>query len=462
MTTETAPQPFFNSATGGPVGLQRRIIWQDDNDVPPAPGASWWDFWSNGGPIAPAPADVLRQVITGNAMRQPPIPGKVDVADASLGLGDLDPGNKAHLIAWANMVQGFTTEDLGSGAYRHHLGQLEAVNGIAPQQFAILSDNNTGLINRWDSVMSKNLSIKAASKANYSFTAQTTPGKFSHAGDAVQTSGTGSTAPYVRHRWPGNYLPDATDDDIYVEITTIPSGGVGALKCKTTATATFAGSAIPFTLGQWCYLTDQANALLGMGHGEQVQVQFPVGATLVANDVFKIPKRRLRWSPSLPLQRPIGETSLRIYFNGYEINAEGGYTLTAQCAGVTARESTGGTQRLGTQRIGFQDIQLQLVRRLINLDLQNALLQSQFVSFVIEALTDIYIPGTTVYYGCRFVLPFSHATGTGYDTVDGGQTRDETLVFKPAEAPDDTFSYLGDSFQSDLTVLFDTDIETVT
>ena len=451
---------FFGSGTGDPVRLQRRLAWQTVPEVPS--GSTFYDFLSNGGPVAPAPAEVVRQVIRNSAMRQPSLEGKYDVADSPLGMGDLDPTNKAHLMLWANFLQGYRSVNLSGGAFRHYLSQIERSANVAPLDLTLLSDNDTGLITRWSDVKAKALTLTAAAKANLAFQASVTPGKFDFAGDPTQTAGSGSTIPFIRHTWPGQFGPDATDADIYVEITTVPVSGVGGLKVKVGAAASFAGAEIPFTLGEWTYLNDQLNALLGQGHGEQVQFYEPVGATLTVNDIFKIPKRRLRWAPSYPLDRPIPEINLRAYFGGREIAAEGGYTLTGTLAGVTARESTGGRQRIGTQRIGFADVQLQLVRRLVDLDLQTALLQSNFVSFVVEALTDVLIPSTSVYYGWRFVMPFCRPIGTAYDVAAGGATRDETIVFKPYEAPDNSFLYNGDNFQAELTAICDTDVTTVT
>src|SRR5579863_685547 len=361
--------PFYQSATGDPTGLKRRIAWQSVEGVPATTG--FVDFINNGGPLAPDFTTIARQAIYNGFERAPALRGHSDVKDSALSFGDIDPGNKAHLMILANLLQGYRTTSSGA-AYLHHLSQVERATTVAPSWLTMLSDANIGLPARWADLRVKGIALNAAKGQNLALKPTLVPGKYDFWGDPMQSSGSGSTAPLLRHTSEAlNWVAaDASDNNVYIKVTAFNSGTQTAtIKVKVSLAATYPSATITVPLGQWVYLTDQNGAVIG-NRGEQVAVYFPVAATVVVNDEWNWPFRRPTWTPTYATERPIPEIDVRFYANGVELFTEGGWQLNCTVPGVTRRDGPGQRQGFGTIRTGLMDITLSATRRLISLDLQ--------------------------------------------------------------------------------------------
>lgn len=449
--------PFFNNATGDPIRSQRRLAPQLVAGVPATTG--FIDFLNDGGPVAPQPMNVPRQAIRNTSMRQRSLVGKTDVPNSLMEMGDLDPANKAQIMQLANFLQGYRTVSLDAGArFRHYLSEVELVTTAAAPFLTLLTDPNTGIIARYVDLRTQGFTLTAQARQNLKLGVTVVAGKYDFHGDAVQTSGSGSTPPILRHTSSLSLDADGTDEDIFVKVTTVGTGSLG-VKIKVGTASSFTGSEITVPLDTWTWITDQTGAPIGV-FSEQEQIYFPPGATAVVNDTFQVPRRRTRWTPSFGIDRPIGEVNIRAYLNGNQIEAEGGWSLTATCPGVARLEGPGGRQGHGTIRMGFTDIKVQATRRIVDLAFQRPLLNRDVVSLVFECKTDYFIPSTSTPYGFTFILPDLRLEGKAYDTEQGGTKQDEVVTFNAAQAPT-PFTYNSETFTADLTAIVDTDIATV-
>lgn len=446
--------PFYASAEGDPVRMQRKIGWQTALGVP-APAGNLIDFMSNGGPVAPSPTQIERAVIRNTTMRQAPIQSKSDVVGGPLDMGDLDVGNGAHLRAILSALGRYATTNPSGAHYRHRISQAGA-SAPTVNALTLYTDDDTGNPVRWVDVRASGFSLVCQNRANLRLTVPIAPGKFDMHGAVTQTSGTGSTLPELRHTWSGN-TEETDDTDIYVQVVT---ASPLTIKVKVGSATTYDGAAISVTPGTWQYLTYlTGNAPLGR-RDEQIQIYWPTSPTLVDADAFRILNRRARWSPSYGTARVLAEIQARFYLGTDEIVLDGGWTLTVAIPGVETRYAPGTSQPIGTFRSGFQDVSLQISRRMIDYTLQRALLERQTLSCVLEMKNDTLIGATSAYYGAAIVLPAVTLTGPAHSTDAGGTNRDETFTLMCKEAAS-AFVYNGLNFTADCEVVVDTDLATI-
>lgn len=445
--------PFFQSALGDPVRMQRRIGWQASAGVP---AATFTDFLSNGGPLAPSPTTIERAVIRSGSMRQPAIHSKTDIVGGPLDLGDLDPGNRAFPMFLLSALEKFDTTNPGAGAHFRH--RISGAKSSSPtvNLLTLLSDDDLGIPSRWVDVRAAGFTINCQNRSNLRMIVPIAPGKYDYWGAVSQTAGTGSTLPELRHTWSGNWDPTA-DKDIHIKII---DDSPLQIAMKVGAAATYDGPVLTITAAEWAYLTYLAGAVPLGDRAEQIMIRFPSTPTLVALDEFKILNRRARWTPSFGTARVLAETQARFFIGTEEIVLDEGWTLTHACPGVTTDYAPSTRQPIRTSRTGFQDVTLQVGRRLFDLTLQKPLLNRETLSVVCELKNDSLIGATSIPYGMAFVMPSVSLVGPGFSTDAGGQNRIETMVFQCKEAAS-AFSYAGLSFTADLEAVVDTDLATI-
>jgi hypothetical protein len=456
--------PFFANADGNPIRSKLRMAWQALPEVPATTG--WFDGLTDGGKLAGAPTAIDQKAITPSSSKLPSLPGHDDIKEAVLTFGDVDPGGKFLLMVLGNFLQGYRTDSPAAGSFLHRLGQAQLATAEAPRQLTLLHDQATGEVLRFCDGRIKGWTLNASKGQNLELNPVFVVGKRDLWGDPAQITGAGSTLPILRHDCSLQWLPDATDGDLFVKLTTVTGGAPAGIKVHSTAAGTFVGAEIPVTPGIWTYLTDQTNSPIGPRR-QQVQIYFPVGGTYVANDVFQFPKRRGTFVQSLNVRRPIPEVNLRLYIGGLQFRMEGGYSITATIPGVTRRDGAGEEQAYGTIRTGQWDLSITLTRRLVDLTLQSMLLQRLPAQLVIEAISDTLIPTTTVPYGLALVMPNVLFQGEGYGVEAGGAKQDETFKgdIRQADAGGGvTYGMPGctpETWTDDITALVTTDIATV-
>lgn len=106
-----------------------------------------------------------------------------------------------------------------------------------------------------------------------------------------------------------------------------------------------------------------------------------------------------------PTTRTVAETQFRFLLNGTPVYCDGGVTITENVPGASARLVGGGEQAIGTDRFGQHDVTVTINRRLVDLDLQKALMTADTVSLVAEGRNDVIVGTSTYYYGMAAVLP---------------------------------------------------------
>ena len=91
-------------------------------------------------------------------------------------------------------------------------------------------------------------------------------------------------------------------------------------------------------------------------------------------------------------------------------------------------------------------------RRLVNLDLQQALMTASSVSLVAEGRNDVIVGTSTYYYGMAAVLPnLTFDDGEMHDSDDGAQNRDEVMTLRAAPPESDfTFATPGQASITDI------------
>ena len=143
---------------------------------------------------------------------------------------------------------------------------------------------------------------------------------------------------------------------------------------------------------------------------------------------------------------------------GTPIYVDHGVTLNVDVPGAVTRYAAGGEQAIGTDRKGQHDITVSLDRRLVDLDLQKALMTADQVSLVIEGRNDTVVGTSAYYWGTAFVLPKLNVEGQMHDAEEGAQNYNEVMTMR-AFVPDSDFSYGGlTDIAADCEVIIDTDI----
>ena len=452
-------QPFFNSTAGDPASLTRMLAFQTTDGVP-CLDAALVPYKSYGGVLSPSPTNIRRQAILTRPMRELDMRSKVDNAGRTLHLGDADPSNHAQLAFLLSLFQGY---DLATadGHTRWRISQQQAIDGTQLlKKLTHINDSNQGIPIRHTDVIARSLELSISPRQNAFLRFGVEAGRFDF-WEVPTITGTGLVRPILRGTTPGNWDLDATDKDVFIKVISDDATTV-TFQAKEATAGSYSSSQVA-NKGEWTYVFTGASSTVPLGgRAAQVEVYFPTGAnnSFVDNDVFEFAKRRTLSvvDGDYPTPRPLAETQFRFEVNGEAICVDNGVTVNVDVPGAVTRYAAGGEQAIGTDRKGQHDVTVTLDRRLVDLELQKALMTADQVSLVIDGRNDTVV-GTSVYYwGMWFVLPYLSVEGTMHDAEEGAQNFNETLTLR-AFVPESDFSYGGiTDFAADLEVVVDTDL----
>ena len=452
-------QPFFNSTAGDPASLTRMLAFQTTDGVP-CLDAALVPYKSYGGVLSPSPTNIRRQAILTRPMRELDMRSKVDNAGRTLHLGDADPSNHAQLAFLLSLFQGY---DLATadGHTRWRISQQQAIDGTQLlKKLTHINDSNKGIPIRHTDVIARSLELSISPRQNAFLRFGVEAGRFDF-WEVPTITGTGLVRPILRGTTPGNWDLDATDKDVFIKVISDDATTV-TFQAKEATAGSYSSSQVA-NKGEWTYVFTGASSTVPLGgRAAQVEVYFPTGAnnSFVDNDVFEFAKRRTLSvvDGDYPTPRPLAETQFRFEINGEAIYVDNGVTLNVDVPGAVTRYAAGGEQAIGTDRKGQHDVTVTLDRRLVDLELQKALMTADQVSLVIDGRNDTVV-GTSVYYwGMWFVMPYLSVEGTMHDAEEGAQNFNETMTLR-AFRPESDFSYGGiTDFAADLEVVVDTDL----
>lgn len=460
-------QAFFNSEAGDPDSLTRLVYFQTQDGVP-ALDADLVPYKSKGGKFTPKPTSIRRATLFNRPMRERNMRSKVLTSGGALNLGDLDTGNHMQLCSLIQYHQGYASST-ANGHTRFRISQQQADDGTAVyDKLTHVNDSDIGIPVRHTDCLVGGLSLAILPGQNALFRANLVAGRHDFWGVPTVT-GTGVVKPILRGTtsdaaagFTGNWAADATDKDVYIKVISDDSTTV-TFQCKEASAGTYSSSQVA-TKGTWAFVYTGTSSTIPLGgRAAQVEVYFPVGAnnSFVDNDVWVFPKRRiLTVAPTdYPTPRVIAETQFRFLINGSPAYCDGGVTITETVPGAASRVVAGGEQAIGTDRFGQHDVFVTINRRMVDLDLQKALMTADTVSLVAEGRNDTIVGTSTNYWGCAAILPhLSFDEGELHDTEDGGGNRDEVFTLS-ASPPDSDFTYDGiTDISADIEWIVDTDL----
>lgn len=452
-------QPFFNSTAGDPASLTRLMAFQTADSVP-CLDAALVPYKSYGGVLSPSPTTIPRQAILTRPMRELAMRSKVDNAGRSLSMGDIDPSNHGQLMLLLSLLQGY---DLATadGHTRWRISQQQAIDGTQlTKKLTHVNDSNKGIPFRHVDMLARSLELAISPRQNASLKFGVEAGRFDF-WEIPTVTGTGVVKPILRGTTAGNWASDATDKDVFIKVMSDTATTV-TFQAKEATAGSFSSSQVA-TKGEWTDVYTGASSSVPLGgRAAQVQVYFPTGidGTFVDLDVWEFLKRRVLTvvDADYPTPRPLAETQFRFLLDGVPIYVDNGVTLNVDVPGAVTRYAAGGEQAIGTDRKGQHDVTVSLDRRLVDLDLQKALMTADTVSLVIEGRNDTVVGTSAYYWGAAFILPYLSVEGTMHDAEEGAQNYNETLTLR-AFKPETDFTYGSiTDISADLEVIWDTDL----
>lgn len=261
------------------------------------------------------------------------------------------------------------------------------------------------------------------------------------------------TAPVLANTYAGSWSADAADEDLYLTVTAFDGVDTYTLKAKIGSVAAYSSS---FTAKAgldsadnpiFTRMVDESGEGVGPW-SDQVRVHLPASGTYRIGDTYRIPKRRARWVQSLESERPISSVGLAAWVapevgeDLEEIRFEGGAQLATAWQTTEAIQDTPGRQGATVRRAGEMRTSVTLTRQIVDLRMQRGMHEATPMPLVLDAKTDVYIPGTTRPY--RFLAALAHCrlTGTLYGVAPGGQNTDEAPVYE-AGYPESALTYDG-------------------
>lgn len=444
-------QAFFNSQAGDPSSLVRMFYAQTADGIPAA-DASLIPYRNYGGKWTPSPKRIRRATINQRPMRELDIRSKVEMVGGLLNLGDLDPGNHMQLASLISFHQGYDVAT-ADGHTRWRISQQQAIDGTQTlAKYTHINDSNKGIPFRNTDCICSGIELGINPGQNALFKAQWVAGRHDFWG-APTVTGTGLVAPKLRGTtsddasgFTGNWAADATDKDVYIKVISDDATTV-TFQAKEASAGTYSSSQVA-TKGTWAFVYTGTSSTIPLGgRAAQVEVYFPVGAnnSFVDADVWVFPKRRILSvaATDYPTTRTVAETQFRFLLNGTPVYCDGGVTINESVPGATSRLVAGGEQAIGTDRFGQHDVTVSINRRMVDLDLQKALMTADTVSLVAEGRNDLIVGTSLYYYGMAAVLPYlSFDDGEMHDSEEGAQNRDEVMTLRAA-IPTSDFSYDG-------------------
>lgn len=439
---------FLSGFSGDPINFKRRTAPQATRGLPATTG--WRDIRTLGGPVLVSPQTIQRQAINTGGAPLRPLAGKAEMGGGPFDMGDVDPADYGLIHMLANVFGQYSVTNVTGSVYMWRFSLAEATSAAA--FLSLLDYDDVKPLHKFFDIALGGFTMEAAPGENFRIAFPFAAGGFVRAGDPEQETGTASTLPVVRKTWPGNWA--TTDDqDIWVKILTDNADGTWEVQAglgSSTVEPTFSDTRT-MTEGQWFRLFDTDGSRIGT-KAEQPEAYWPVGATLVELDVFRIPKRpETIFSPSLGTSRAISSVNTSFILDGEETRVEGGWTVEAAWDTLEGRPDTGGRQSATVRRAGQLRGTITPTRDLVDLTLQYALDQGEPVSVVVDAETDEEIAAGYP-YRVLVVAPAGQPEGDLFSVEPGADNREEEVALV-AGVPDASLSYAGLTFGSHLEVV---------
>lgn len=276
------------------------------------------------------------------------------------------------------------------------------------------------------------------------------------------------TLPVLANTYAGSWSADAADEDIYLHLQAYDGTDTWTVRAKIGSVAAFS-STFTVKVGNdsagnpiFTRMVDETGEGIGPW-SDQVRMHLPASGTYREGDTYRIPKRRARWVQTLDSERPISSVALAAYVAAgvgedlEEIRFEGGVQIVTAWENLQAIPDTPGRQGATVDRTGDLVTRTTLTRRITDLRMQKAIHEGTAIPFVLDAKTDVYIPGTIRPYRFLVVQPSNRLFGELYGVAPGAQNKDEAPVFQAGQ-PDSAFTYDGLSFTGALAVVIENDI----
>lgn len=454
--------PFPTGGTGDPSQGYRAFGFQALTDAlgEGVPASAFTDVLGWGSQVAPTFNKLPQQKINATTMEQPGIPGKMGAAIQPFDFGDLDLGDLTQKRIIAQVLRGVGTTNPESGRYRHRVAQDQS-GATAPQFGSMIVHDSDGYPRRHHDVVFSGFTIGAAGGQNVKLIAPFTYGGVDYHGIVVQTQGTAATVPTFRGFWSGNLDPDATDSDLYAQVSTATSSGVTGFKFKVGAAGTFDGAEVLITHGRWTggLKYNAAGDVLGT-EADEIEIYLPEGVSYTAGATpatYRVPKRRAVAAPSYSTRRLVAEVQTRSFFEGTDrMPLDGGWSVQVNRAGVARRDKApGGRQPRGVRVWGLIQATVRIERSFVDATLQKRNMQQGVFPFVFTLKTDVKIGSTNTRYGMYIVTPGLEALGQPtYSVLPGASNETEVYELRAYQA-ETALSYDGLSFTAPVSVVID-------
>ncbi len=435
---------FLSGAQGDPLRTQRRLAPQSTKGFPAAE-ADFIDYRSDGGPIPIESQSIARAVIQAEGVPGRQLVGKYALGAGPIDIGDVDPTNLGMLHLLNNVLTGHTRTD--NTTWQKYIFDLLQTGLAADPYLSFLNDNDVIPRHRMHDMRAGGFTLSASGpNENLRITFPVGSPEFDFHGAVTQDTGTGSSLPIFKRTSDFNQDPDATDSDLYIEIIS-EAAGIITWRGKVGSGGVYSSNQVGQDASVFFQMRQENDALVGRQE-EHVLVRFPDSPTLTALDEFKVNKRRVRWSQTLPAEQPISSTqslllSANVGGSLEELRAEGGWELVYEYPTFETRLDVSGRQGGNQRRAGSPSAVLTLTRDLADLAFQQGILSAQEISAVIDARNNANIGASTRFFRFIVILPSMLMEGTTYDTEPGGENLDEPITLR-AFGPSAPFNYVAD------------------
>jgi hypothetical protein len=455
---------LLSGATGDPINLKRRIAQQSTRGVPP-PEADWKDFESNGGPFTVEPGEIERQLISLGGQPAGNLTGKIALGQGPIVLGDVDPANHVYLHALGNLFKQVDIND--QTTYYDWIFSLAGTGFAATSPFlAMLNDNDVTPRARILDILVGAMRWTTSPNENLAVDFDIVAGEMDLHGLITQETGTPDPCEIKRiHN--GNYAADADlaeQGDLYVELQTV-AGSVLTVRTKIGTSAAYSNAQTMNADDKWYRLQDENGDRIGLDPSkmaEQVLIRFPSGGSYTTGDEYKIAGRRVAWTQTLPVTRPISSVNTMFILDGEEIRTEDGWDVEIAWENAESVQDVAGRQTATTERSGDLVATVTPSRRVIDMTLQAALMKASTVSLVIDAEAEAEIGASGRPYRNIIICPECRVFGESFGAEAGGENRVESITLRPQRPTSTPFSYDGYDVDGHINIVVETDIDALT
>lgn len=441
---------FPSSLTGQPSLVQRQIRPQTNFDEKDHAN-TFRDFEHNGGQMPISLQNVPVQLIAGG-QGPAPLAGKRGIDAFSFANGDVNPGDRAQLMLWANLCGKYENED-NTTWRRWSFGLSEPTT--ADRYLELREDSDAILRHAAQNGRVFGANFAAEPNGNFAVNFNGAFGRYDFFESPTQTAGSGSDLPTVLGYNTGTDLWDDTvDSDVYIRIDSVSSNDI-TYSVKVGSAASYPSSPASYTMGTAPVRMTKDGVQVG-SQGTPLLLYFAAGSTLTASDEFRLVAPIVRWSQTLPTRRIIPAVNTQLYLNGSEVSAEGGWSVSIEWENTGIAKDTSKEEGGTPFRRGKLIPTLQISREVKDVVLAKIAHERTTVAAVIEGTTDAEIT-SGVPYRFRFVMPAGTLAGDLFSPNEGASNTDESYTIVGG-TPTSAYSWDGESYSDNFTVEIHTDL----